>query len=226
MKSYSDPERAGFMSWMELVGPERERLKKEMHYKAAVANPGVVAWYCATKLEMLVRLTCALISRSLQSHDVPGCADLRSLLQEGLTEFAGTDAQVSDIAVFGGAWGRVDDYWGSLEWSGGGMVHIHLALWIVGAPRIDKVVVPHEDTGIVAEEQWLDEGAVVLQDGDAAEALGGFFDRVYTEWNIRKPVGNDAKASAVGRRARLGEVQESMPDARHAFVENTAGSAL
>ena len=99
---------------------------------------------------------------SVAEPRVPGCAGLQGLLQEGLTEFAGTGVQVSEITSFGDAWGS-----------------------------IDKVVASHEEPGFVEEEQWVDDGAVVLEDGGAAEALGGFFERVCTEWNIRKPALDD-----------------------------------
>ena len=79
MKSYSVSERAGLVAWAEQIGLEREK----------------------AKLEMLVRLTCALISRALQSHAVPGCAGLQGLLQEGLTEFAGTGVPVPTVACHG-----------------------------------------------------------------------------------------------------------------------------
>ena len=41
-------------------------------------------------------------------------------------------------------YGKVTDYYASLEWSAGGLVHAHIALWIVGSPRIDKVETPLE----------------------------------------------------------------------------------
>ena len=40
--------------------------------------------------------------------------------------------------------GQVDDYYMSYEWSEGGMIHAHMAFWVVGAPRIDKIEVPRE----------------------------------------------------------------------------------
>ena len=44
-------------------------------------------------------------------------------------------------------------YWLSYEWSEGGMIHAHIALWIVGSPRFDKTNVPKEkSSGVVVVE--------------------------------------------------------------------------
>ena len=48
--------------------------------------------------------------------------------------------ELTDLQHFG----SVDDFYASFEWSNGGLVHVHIALWIVGSPRIDKVLVPKE----------------------------------------------------------------------------------
>ena len=46
--------------------------------------------------------------------------------------------ELPDLLKFG----HVDDEYVTFEWSAGGMVHVHMAFWIVGAPRIDKIEVP------------------------------------------------------------------------------------
>ena len=39
---------------------------------------------------------------------------------------------------------RVDDWCASYEWSEGGIIHAHMAFWVIGAPRIDKTEVPRD----------------------------------------------------------------------------------
>jgi hypothetical protein len=51
---------------------ERECIKRDIYYKLAQKNPGVVAWFCALRLEVLVHLTVQLVSHSLQHDTVPG----------------------------------------------------------------------------------------------------------------------------------------------------------
>ena len=48
--------------------------------------------------------------------------------------------EIPDLRLFG----CVDDHYASFEWSEGGMLHAHIAFWVVGAPRIDKIEVPRE----------------------------------------------------------------------------------
>ena len=54
-------------------------------------------------------------------------------------------------------------------------VHVHIALWIVGVPRIDKVVVPKEDLdkGYVELEVPI-EGDTVLPQEQAASLMSAF----------------------------------------------------
>ena len=58
--------------------------------------------------------------------------------------------EAPDLQFFG----RVDDYHATFEWSEGGMIHAHMAFWVVGAPRIDKIDVPRltKDTAVVEIE--------------------------------------------------------------------------
>ena len=41
----------------------------------------------------------------------------------------------------------VDDWYASFEWGAGGIVHVHLVLWVHGAPRLDAVLRPDHKTG-------------------------------------------------------------------------------
>ena len=144
---------------------------RECFYKLAVANPGAVTWYCALKLEMSVYLVMALLTRQLQGDCVPGRTSCMETLQQTMDDElrgrGGDGIQVVELDCLG--WGRVDDFWSSFEWSAGGMVHCHIAYWIKGAPRIDKVVVPDAITGS-ADDTVLDfDGQVSLEQGLAAE---------------------------------------------------------
>ena len=83
-------------------------------------------------------------------------------------------------------YGRVDDFYASLEWSAGGLVHVHIAYWIVGAPRIDKVVVPRQSEAGVFEVDVTAADAVVLPHERAANVMSTFWDRVICEFNVAK----------------------------------------
>ena len=83
-------------------------------------------------------------------------------------------------------YGYVDDIYASLEWSAGGLIHTHSAFWIVGAPRMDKVVVPFEGKSDVVEIDVTPEDAFVLLQERAANLMGTFWDRVLTNFNVVK----------------------------------------
>ena len=54
----------------------------------------------------------------------------------------------------------MDDHWATYEWSEGGLIHLHIAFWIVGSPRIDVVTIAQasdadgagDDDGMTEEE--------------------------------------------------------------------------
>ena len=63
------------------------------------------------------------------------------------------------------------------------MIHAHMAFWVVGAPRIDKIEVPREQeggTGRVEIDAPLP-GQHSVARAEAAERLAAFWDRAYTE---------------------------------------------
>ena len=98
----------------------------KMFFELAVREPGLVGWYCAVKLEMVVALTRALLTEQLRSADVPGQESAKDKLASDLTARLGVDADVDeapDLQFFG----RVDDYYATFEWSEGGMIHAHMA---------------------------------------------------------------------------------------------------
>ena len=138
--SQDDPKsREYYQQWVDLSpGPAREAVMKQAFYQLAVANPGAVAWYCGLKLEMAVHLVKQLLTQTMQSRTTPGLEAVKTRLQEELERKLGAEVQVDQILELEDL-GCVDDFYASFEWSGGGIVHVHMALWIVGAPRIDKV---------------------------------------------------------------------------------------
>ena len=214
LSSYSAEERRQFETWQQMpLGDERDKAKRKAFYEAAVSNPEAVSWYAALRLEATLHLACSILSRQLQSEGVPGKDLAIAALQRELARAFGADdaGDVVDVDVPDN-WGEVDDYWGTFEWSGGGMLHIHVALWISGSPRIDKVV--HSKAAraggaadqadgsntVVSETVWADEGDVCLSDDSAANALTAFFQRVYSEWNIIKR--DCGEATRVGPRRK------------------------
>ena len=104
--------------------------------------------------------------------------------QQELREAIGSEAISASCTT--ARYGRVDDWWATFEWSSGGMVHVHIAFWIVSFPRIDKVLLSSEHNAGSHETVlvWDDDASVVLKDDAAARALTKFYDRVFTtEWN-------------------------------------------
>jgi hypothetical protein len=129
-------------------------------------------------LEATVHLAVAILTVSLQGDVVPGRLAAAAALEQELTA-ACPDGDVESFATsIPCNQGHVDDWWCTFEWSGGGIVHIHLALYTVGSPRIDKVLTDKalleaedEDPGAPRETLYAEEGDVVLQDDAAARAL-------------------------------------------------------
>ena len=163
---------------------------------------------------MAVALTRALLTEQLRSDDMPGQEAATYKLASDLTARLGVDVDVDegpDLKFVG----HVDDYYATFEWSEGGMIHAHMAFWIVGAPRIDKIDVPRltTDTAVV-EIDAAPPGAEVVAEAVAADRLAAFWDRAYTEFNVAKTVAHESftRASAashdVGVRRRLGPAEE------------------
>ena len=130
---------------------------KKADYQLAVHNPGAVAWYSGLKFKMAVALTKALLTEPMCSAEVPGIDEAKATLTEELRNRLGVD----------------DDYV-SFEWSAGGMVHVHIAFWVVGAPRINKIEVPQEkeDEGkAYIEIDVVPEGVTVVPQSGEADRL-------------------------------------------------------
>ena len=115
---------------------ERNIAMRQAFYRLSVDNPAVVQWYCSLKLEMALHLVVDLVSRQLKSADVPGFELTKERVRKNLeqklqTRVSVDDASFPDLRHFG----HVDDYWLSYEWSDGGIIHAHIALWITFAIR-------------------------------------------------------------------------------------------
>ena len=187
---------------------EKEQAMKKAYYALALQNPSVVAWYCALKLEMAVHLVQELVTRMLQSDVVPGRTQAMALLSRQLQERLGVEISVEDLPDLRN-YGAVDDFYASLEWSAGGLIHTHIALWIVGAPRIDKVTVPIDVEPGVVQVDATPADAVVLPQEEAANILATFWDRVFTEFNVAKHVQSSC-ASKQGDWAAMPGVRSSL----------------
>ena len=72
---------------------------------------------------------------------------MESALRAGLLQ---EDFQLNAVQL-DADYGRVDESYATFEWSAGGMVHVHIVLWISGSPRIDKVITPSSTAQTVAE---------------------------------------------------------------------------
>ena len=193
-------------------GSARDAAMKKAFYEFAVANPGAVPWYCGLKLEMAVHLIMNLLSEALQDPSTPGLSDVKACMAKLLHAKVGPGIDVHELPDAHHL-GTVDDFYASFEWSDGGLVHVHIALWIVGAPRIDKVVVPKEDLdkGYVEIEVPI-EGDTVLPQEQAASLMSAFWERGYTECNL-------AKAISVAQMGKESKHEES--DAFRALAEVT-----
>ena len=87
---------------------------KKTYYQLAVRDPGAVAWYCAVKLELAIRLTAALLTEQLQSDDVPGRGDALLKIEAQLRSRMSLDISVADIPDLLHL-GEVDDSYTTFE---------------------------------------------------------------------------------------------------------------
>ena len=74
------------------------------------------------------------------------------MLAAELQQTLGLEVSIQDLPDLQN-YGYVDDCYASLEWSAGRFILTHIAFWIVGSPRIDKVVVPTGRTS----PKWIHE---------------------------------------------------------------------
>ena len=132
---------------------------------------------------MAVHLATNVFTEALQDPATPGLPTVRGRMEELLRSKVGEDIdvdQVTDLQHLG----EVDDFYASYEWSDGGLVHVHIALWIVGSPRIDKVIVPKERGDDLVEIEVPIHGETVLPQEEAATLMSAFWERAYCEFNV------------------------------------------
>ena len=186
----NDPEYEQLTKWRAMPrGEERDAAMRRSFYELALANPGAVAWYCGLKLEMAIGLVQSVLTKTTQDPSTPGLADISSRVAEHIRQHAGVncDADMAEMPEVSEL-GRVDDYYASIEWSAGGLVHAHIAFWMVGSPRIDRVTRLGEDgevDGPIRVDDPVD-GEIAMVDEEAASLLGQFWERIYTEYNVAK----------------------------------------
>ena len=121
-----------YTSWKGMpIGAPRNTAMRQAFYRLSVDNPAIVQWYCSLKLEMALHLIVDLITRQLRSTEVPGLELTKERVRTNLEQKLGIPISVDDVTVPDlRHFGLVDDYWLSYEWSDGGIIHAHIALWI------------------------------------------------------------------------------------------------
>jgi len=205
LKSYRPQERESLEEWKTLSdAEERNAAQRRSFYKLAQSNPGVVSWYSAMRLEATVHMAVELLSNQAMSEQVPPKKEAMAAVQRELASELGDDSTSFNELQLDADWGRVDEWWACYEWSGGGLVHVHVCLWIKGAPRIDKVKTGVV-TGAVEETLWTEDGQVDLSGDAAAKASNSFFERLYTEWNLKKPEAD--QATCISERRKMSKHQ-------------------
>ena len=193
-----------------------------MYYRLAHDNPGAVAWYCGLKLEMGVALTRRLLTLQMQSSKVPHKDQVVQMWRDSFGLDVEYDATFEQVLL---DCGRVDDSWTTFEWSAGGLVHVHVALWIVGSPRIDKVILAGHANETAQELDIEMEDRIEMEQGAAADKLANFFDRVCTEWNIAKATQGGTEGKA-GRRQLMGKKLEKQVPAPDGISEKALSAIL
>ena len=185
---------------------------KKAFYELSNANPGVVAWYCGLKLEMAVHLVANVLTETLQGPNTPGLDTVRGRMEELLRSKVGEGIDVDELPDLQHL-GEVDDFYASFEWSDGGLVHVHIALWIVGSSRIDKVIVPKERADDLVEIEVPIHGETVLPQEEAATLMSALWERVYCKFNVAKTLPGDSDPFARVERTleRESPSPESLP---------------
>ena len=179
---------------------------------------------------MAISLVKAMLTEQMRYDEVHGREEAKAKLAEDLASRLGEEVVVEDVPDLQ-QFGHVDDYYVSFEWSEGGMIHAHMALWITGAPRIDKIEVPRAKSGDSGDgKTWVEidvvpPGAEVAPQAAAATRLAIFWDRAFTEFNVAKAMaitegqagpqstssssaGLGALAAEVGLRQAMGTKEE------------------
>ena len=199
-----------------------EEEKRQRFFRDAVDHPGVVSWYCAIKLEQQVHLAIADINRQLREYSFDPEEWRPSQLDEDDKEGdwgaspAGARASTNQAKPQADEAKPlppvVDDWYASYEWGSGGIVHLHVVLWIKGAPRVD-VAVKLGSGGDMPLMEPPDESKTIVLEEDVATIMASFFDRLYTEWNARKaPDGSEAERLGERERAKRAGTEKQTRD--------------
>ena len=160
-----------------------------------------MSWYCAIKLKQIVHLAVASISRQLRDFKFDP-ADWQPRQVDEAEEFHCSVTPDTQALPKLSEQTEVDDWYASFEWGSGGIVHVHVVLWVKGAPRIDAVLRPDEQGNLPAlNSEDVKSGDVVVLDEDVAHIMASFSDGVYTEWNTRKAE-DGSQADRLGERER------------------------
>ena len=190
-------------------GLQKNEQMHKNYYKLAVSNPAAVAWYCAVRLELMLEMYVAVMSKQLGAEGVKG------FKPDQLSDAVGKELFRNDAtkelhldALYVEEYGQVHDYYASFEWSSGGMVHIHIALWIAGSPRIDQVVSDRTTAAKHVHCHDVDFAEkITLDEKTASNVLATFFDRAYTEWNGLKAQDN-SEARQPGKRSKMDKKEQ------------------
>ena len=172
-----------------------EAEKRDRFYKDSLENPGFVSWYCAVKLEQMVYLAVATIARQLQGYQFDPAEWRPTQLDESCDSVKQLAPRMDDDNC------RVDDWYASFEWGAGGIVHVHCVFWVKGAPRVDCVIRPDEDGNLPNDLSEAHAAHAPVLEEDVAGIFASFHDRVYTEWNAKKPA-DGSEAERLGERER------------------------
>ena len=204
-----------YQRWMtESPGSARDAAMKKAFYELSNVNSGAVACYCGLKLDMAVHLVMNALMEILQDLATPGLTTVRSKMEELFRSKVGEDVDVGELPDLQHL-GEVDDVYVSFEWNDGGLVHVHIALWIVGSPRIDKVIVPREQGGNLVEVEVPIHGETVLPQEEAATLMSAFWERAYCEFNVAKTLLDEsdpfAHAEQIGPRSKMGRERAGDP---------------
>ena len=185
LQSLTPSQREQYSIWTaEKDEVQRENARKSCYWKAAVDNPAIVSWYSAWRLEAQLKTIIASMNKAIQSKEIPNLDLAKSVLKRQMAESLGTGDVRFEIHQPEN-WGTIDDYWATYEWSEGGLIHLHIGLWMVGSPRIDVVKIAPasdasedgedlEENGKTCKEFYFEDEAEVILEDDACMSSGFF----------------------------------------------------
>ena len=166
-----------------------EEEKRKRYDQDSVGHHSFLSWYCAIKLEQMVHLAANMITKQLE-HTYFDASEWD--IRDG--EFDQDDSETMQTKRPPAQRPKslppkVDDWYASFELGSGGVVHVHLILWVEGAPRIDVAVklTSEGDSPQGWKERVPEEDTVVL-DEDVAAIVACFYDAPSTTYRSRQMV--------------------------------------